>query len=328
MKDKIRTSVRLYKQRPVLGKWKSWFIVTMGIIGFLLTATEITTIINEKFSLAPSYVLVILVASMILSYLYIVFRQYFMLNETFEWKNGFSITINVGDYFETLDKFPTGVAVSGMSADIDTESTKENSIYYGMFKKYVENKEVIQDFEKSKESYYSKFDDLIRSGLIEEECHLGDVSKVTYQLHRNRLASHILFIANSRKEISSSEFKGDNKTLSYLDSLWKRLGSENIYPTYLVMPMLGTGHSKDNSEMSAAISIVDSFFNYAYTSEIGKNNGVPIVKKLVLSIPSAFIIEEKINLSDLYDYIEMKNNLLDVLYINKGLYKKINEVIE
>ncbi|MDT2849422.1 hypothetical protein P7H60_09655 [Vagococcus carniphilus] len=329
MKKKYKFLKVLSKQKPLKDRVKEWFIVTMGLIGFGLTIKEIVDLSKKDVNISFLCVIITLTLCGVISYFYLLFKNREMFSKSFKWTNGYEVTVVVGDYFETLEAYPDGVAVSGMSSTINTDKAKKDSVYYGIYKEYCKvnkknvgaasalefDKEVINGKCKSVEAN-------LNEESKEKNCELGEISKVHFINEEDKIR-YAFFISNSQIENNRDEFYGNMQSLNSFDKLWEAFIETNIFPSPLVMPMLGTGHSKDNSEMSSAVGIIESFFEYCYIKTEGKKGNRTVVNSIVLSIPITFITEQKINLYDLHRYIELKDNLLDILYVNNGKYEKI-----
>ncbi|HCM90006.1 MULTISPECIES: hypothetical protein [Vagococcus] len=321
MGSKIKLSWRLFRQTPLKKNLINWFGVTMSLIGIGLTIKEIIDFGGGKSPFVRKDSVWLVVISIFIGLIIVILKNINLLNKTFEWKHGYEVTVVVGDYFDVLDKFPEGTAVSGMSTTIKTKHAKIDSVYYGIYEKFFQTKK-----ENLTDEMADRFDEIVEIGLKRRvnnhKCDYGEISQIVYPEYSNSKKTAFL-IANSTKEIGRHEFHGNSETLSHLCKLWNKIYEGDVFPDPIVMPMLGTGHSGDNSEMSAAIGIVESYFELCYINPKGKKNNKTLVKSLVLSVPSSFVAEEKIILSDLHDYISLKNNLLDILYVNKGKYEKV-----
>ncbi len=139
-------------------------------------------------------------------------------------------------------------------------------------------------------------------------------------IHEN-VARNLLFFTNSAI-ISDGEFNGSKKTASTLKLIWSHLYENHIKSDQLLMPLLGTGFSRDTTPMSATISIIDQFFAKSYPTHSDLLKYEQLVPHLVISIQPEMIIKNKVDLLAVHKFIEVMNERLEYAFTKEVLYKQ------
>lgn len=126
---------------------------------------------------------------------------------------------------------------------------------------------------------------------------------------------NVVMFANSKKVINSTTsndmFNGTNSTLEDIYNIWEFYIQKHAMQELILIPLLGTGHSHDNTPIDSAKKIVDLFFEYNISNEHTSDSGI---RNIVISIHPNDIINHKIDLEQLKWYIiehSIKNGCID-----------------
>lgn len=282
------------------------------------------------------------------------FQTKSLLTKTFHLKDHYKITIAVDDYIDNAKKYAEATLVTGINNEFNVTLAKENSLQHDIVQSFFpkENKNssgrtvVIQ--KKSGKTYLDEnhdhrsftYEELLDSITYKvsnyEEYNLkllhsrssenkrlfeyGSIIGEKFKYKRN--IRRVLLFANSQ-HYGSGEFKGEKKTPSIIKLIWDYLYENNLDANPLLIPLLGTGHSKDATPMTATIAIIDHFFKISYPTSEDLLKYANVVPHLVISIRPEHIVKNEIDLLAVHQYIEVMNSRLDFSFRKKTIYKKI-----
>lgn len=85
-----------------------------------------------------------------------------------------------------------------------------------------------------------------------------------------------------------------------MQKIWDFCKDEDIVEGSILIPLLGTGYSKDSSPMESAKAIIDTYFNNLDEETENKYG----IRNIIISVPFSYLEEGKINLIKIRNYIQ------------------------
>lgn len=309
------------------------YFVWLGIIYGVVQIYE--GIIND--STPNVYMYSVLISLVIIILFFHFHKTNTLLSKTFHLKDNYQITIKIGDYLDNADLYTDASCVTGTNDQFDLTNYNKNSLLYNFICEFFnwENKDaeerikLINNFQRKITNYSKEVglnlatDNTETNKKIFKHGSIIDEKFIDKKLNTRS----ILFFANS-SIIGEGEFGGNQRTPRVLKDIWGHLHHKNIRSKPLLIPLLGTGHSKDATPMTSVTSIIEQFFRISYPRIEEDLKYQQIVPHLIISIRPEEVINNSIDILALHKYIEAMNTRLEYAFTKSTLYRKNIEEVD